>query len=274
MSSDTRPFLKWPGGKYRLLTHLLPHLPQRKTLIEPFCGGSALFINTLFPRAYLNDIHVDLMNVYQQLKHRGHAFIREAQTFFVPHNNRESIYYQLRHQFNHSHDLCERALLFLYLNRHGYNGLCRYNLKGHYNVPFGAYQAPYFPKRELECYRVRLQKTFLSCEPYDRFLKRFLRRKHLQDYVIYCDPPYVPLSKTASFTNYGPAPFTEAHQKHLSLLAEQLTQRGAYVLITNHDTPLTRRLYHRAKVIPFLARRSISCKIRYPAPELLACYHP
>jgi len=268
-----RPFLKWPGGKFRLVPTLKAQLGENRYLVEPFAGAGALFLNTHHEEMLINDINPDLINIYRLLQEMGPDFIDKAQALFQAKYNREKVYYQLRAKFNRSKKPLERALLFLYLNRHGYNGLCRYNLKGQYNVPFGAYAAPYFPEAELQSSHARLQQVTLHCEGYLSFLTRLMERD-LSQMVIYCDPPYAPLSKTANFTGYAANKFTLEDQKNLALMAKRLAKLGAVVLISNHDTPFTRSIYRGAKLKRLEVSRTISCQglKRAKVPELLACF--
>ena len=192
-----RAFLKWAGGKYPLMEDIRRHLPQGDCLIEPFVGAGSVFLNTDYERYHLADINSDLINLYNIVKHRSAAFIEDARRLFSPEGNTSECYYQRRIAFNASRDAYERALLFLYLNRHGYNGLCRYNLRGEFNVPFGRYRKPYFPEAELLWFAERAQKATFVCESYDVTLTNAQAGS-----VVYCDPPYAPLSATANFTAY------------------------------------------------------------------------
>lgn len=255
-----RPFLKWPGGKMRLMNALLTHLPERPILAEPFVGAGALFANTSHTKVYINDINKDLINLYHQLKVKKNPFIKLAQTYFSGKHNCATAYYEIRDQFNQSKKLMERACLFLYLNRHGYNGLCRYNQKSQYNVPFGHYKSPYFPFKELLSFSERLQNAELSQLSYDEFFAYLKDKEAIQDIAFYCDPPYVPLSKTASFTRYAPTEFTLEDQKTLANHCHALWQEGAGLLISNHDLPLTRRLYKKAILKSLSIKRVINCR--------------
>lgn len=268
-----RPFLKWPGGKFRLISTIKSYLPHCQYLIEPFVGAGALFLNTDHPQVIINDLNFDLINLYQQLYQRK-KYISDAQKLFKAKNNNAKTYYHLRDYFNSSQDHIERAILFLYLNRHGYNGLCRYNLQGGYNVPFGNYRRPYFPEIELEKFIQQMQKVTLFNEGYAQFMKRFLKESHLEQMVFYCDPPYAPLSKTANFTGYAAQRFTLEDQIQLAEIARTLTKKGATVLISNHDTPFTRKLYHDAELHRIEVTRTISCQItsRQKVGEIIALF--
>lgn len=265
-----RAFLKWAGGKYPLLDDIRRHLPQGDCLIEPFVGAGSVFLNTDYERYHLADINGDLINLYNIVKTRTAAFIEDARLLFTPEGNKAETYYAHRLAFNASKDAYQRALLFLYLNRHGYNGLCRYNLRGEFNVPFGRYRKPYFPEAELLWFAERAQKATFVCESYDVTLNNAPVGS-----VVYCDPPYAPLSATANFTAYHTNSFSMREQQHLAQLADKLSQEnGIPVLISNHDTLLTREWYQNAVLHVVKARRSISRSIsgRTQVDELLALF--
>lgn len=276
MSSDNasgggyqRPFLKWAGNKYRLLAQIIQVLPQGKRLIEPFAGSAALFLNTEYERYLVNDINPDLIALYQILQQEGKDFIHYAGSFFTPRHNTPEAYYRLRTRFNTTDDSAEKAALFVYLNRHGYNGLCRYSASGVFNVPFGRYKRPYFPRKEMVAFHLKARRAKFTCLD---FRKVFARARH--GTVVYADPPYVPLSGTARFTHYSGHSFGPEEQEALSQNAERLAKRGIPVLISNHDTPSTRQAYRNAKLIGFSVTRFISCKgdQRAPVNEVLALF--
>lgn len=249
-----RSFLKWAGSKYRCLEKILQTLPDATRLVEPFTGSGVVFLNTNYHRYLLAENNTDLIALFSCIKTEGLSFIDDCEKLFISKNNDADAYYAYRAEFNES--LCERrrALLFVYLNRHGFNGLCRYNRSGKYNVPFGRYVAPYFPKKEMLYFHEKsegakfqkadFRKTLLETSPGD---------------VIYCDPPYVPLSNSASFSSYTSQPFGEIEQLALVELAIACSKRGIPVIISNHDTPLTREYYKEANIISFPVRRHISC---------------
>jgi DNA adenine methylase len=267
-----RPFLKWAGNKFRCLNQILPRLPLKHRLIEPFAGSGAIFLNSRFREYILNDKNPDLIQLYLNLKLHHQDFIDYCALWFKPENNQKDVFYSIRKQFNESKDPFLRSALFLYLNRHGYNGLCRYNLKGQYNVPFGRYIHPYFPRKELEGF---VQKSHLAHFMQNDFVEVF-KEAQAGD-VIYCDPPYAPLSRTANFTNYTKGNFLETDQQKLLQCAQDACLKGVHVMISNHDTNYTRQLYRDAHQIhAFPVARSIACqgKKRVPVMELLAYFKP
>ncbi len=271
MSKKHRAFLKWAGGKYALSDVIAKMLPKGQRLVEPFVGAGSVFLNTDYEHYLLNDINQDLINLYRIIQLKPDSFIEDARQLFTPENNDADRYYQLRKEFNDCGDSYFRSLVFLYMNRHGYNGLCRYNKSGGYNVPFGKYKRPYFPENELNFFAEKSQKATFVCEGYRQ---TFARAKN--DDVIYCDPPYVPLSKTASFTSYAGNGFGLDEQADLANAAEEvIVNNKVSVLISNHDTIWTRKIYeHASKIKQLKVSRTISQKgsSRKKVAELLALY--
>ncbi|MGI9229573.1 MAG: Dam family site-specific DNA-(adenine-N6)-methyltransferase [Gammaproteobacteria bacterium] len=270
-SPKRKPFLKWPGGKYRVLPSLLPHFKPGARLIEPFLGAGAVFLNTDYKRYLLADTNPDLIGLYQQLAEEGEGFIRYCRRFFTAEHNCEDGFYTLRDKFNRSNSRRRRAALFIYLNRHCFNGLCRYNSSGKFNAPFGCYSRPYFPLKEMQ--------QFIRHADRAEFLQAgftaTMRQARRGD-VIYCDPPYVPLSSTAAFTEYHAGGFDWADQTLLTETARHIAERGVQVLISNHDTRKIRALYRQAgaAIHGFAVRRSISANgaNREQVNELLAVF--
>ncbi|MCW2479306.1 adenine-specific DNA-methyltransferase [Candidatus Symbiopectobacterium sp. NZEC135] len=265
-----RAFLKWAGGKYPLVEEIRRYLPEGDCLIEPFVGAGSVFLNTEYDRYILADINSDLINLYDIVKTQTDDFIRDARELFTDEYNVAEIFYLLRDEFNLCAVPYRRAVLFLYLNRHCYNGLCRYNMRGEFNVPFGRYKKPYFPEEELRWFALKARNATFVCEHYQQTLL-----KATQGAVVYCDPPYAPLSATANFTAYHTNNFNNIDQQSLATLAYRLSVESAIpVLISNHDTELTRAWYQDAALYVVRARRTISRNImgRSKVNELLALY--
>lgn len=264
-----RPFLKWAGNKFRILEHITPMLPTGKRLIEPFAGSAALFLNSEYDQYVLSDSNADLIRLYELLKQDGSEFIDYCAQLFVERNNREKRYYSLRDEFNACDEPYRRAALFVYLNRHGYNGLCRYNASGGFNVPFGRYKRPYFPAREMLAFHHKAQRARFMVRGFDQAMS-----KARDGDVIYCDPPYVPLSTSANFTTYSAGGFSLDDQQQLAELASDCAQRGIPVLISNHNTPFTKKIYKPARTKTFKVQRYISCNggKRNSAGEILALF--
>ncbi len=268
-----RPFLKWAGNKFRIIDRVKKKLPEGKRLVEPFTGSGAVFLNTDYEEYLLCDSNRDLIELYTILRDEGETFIEEAHYYFNGQYNNEESYYELREEFNVARKHEKRAALFLFLNRHGYNGLCRYNSKGRFNVPFGRYKRPYFPEKEMRAFHQKAQRAEFVLSDFEQTMKQTRKGD-----VVYCDPPYVPLSASANFTSYAAGGFSMEQQQQLADLARQVAARHIPVLISNHSTPLTRRIYEEAGADcgrAFSVQRYISCngKQRNMASELLALFN-
>lgn len=267
-----RSALKWAGGKKKVVHEIASLLPKRgkKRLVEPFVGGGSVFLNLDFDEYLLIDMNKDLINLFNIVKYQPKEFISDAQSFFKGDYNQPEAYYGLRSQFNQSDDPYERSLLFLYLNRHGYNGLCRYNKSGGYNVPFGRYKHPYFPSAELQYLSRKAQNaTFIQGD-----FETAFSQLETSD-VVYCDPPYSPINRTSNFTAYTGSSFTDEDQLRLVDCAEVARNKNIPTLISNHYVDFTRELYKGAsKQKLFQVQRSISQKGkgRIKVKEILALY--
>lgn len=256
-----KPFLKWAGGKYKLLSNIQPHLSSGTRLVEPFVGAGAMFLNTAYDRYWINDINPDLVNLYRCLKDGGQEFIQYAKTLFARHD--EETYYERRRKFNRKlGDRFDNAELFLWLNRHGFNGLCRYNSSGEFNVPFGKYKTIYFPEDEMMSAIEVLRNTKITCLPFQEVISSTKAGD-----VLYCDPPYIPASQTASFTNYSGGGFGVEEQRELADLCF-----GRNAVVSNSLTPLSLEIFGKATIHQISVRRNISCKAREMAGEIIAVY--
>ncbi|EIS0359075.1 Dam family site-specific DNA-(adenine-N6)-methyltransferase, partial [Salmonella enterica] len=218
-----RPFLKWAGGKYSLLPELYRLIPAGKRLIEPFVGGGSVFLNSdKHERFLLADVNADLINLYQMLAVVPDSVIGEAIKAFRHLNDVEN-YTVIREAFNAQKlNAPERAAAFLYLNRHCFNGLMRYNLDGFFNVGWGKYKAPYFPEEEIRAFR----KKSRACVFMTAGFERTLRLAGDGD-VVYCDPPYEPIPGTTGFTSYASGGFSWDSQVALAESCVAAHQRGA-----------------------------------------------
>ncbi|ECH3774581.1 Dam family site-specific DNA-(adenine-N6)-methyltransferase [Salmonella enterica subsp. enterica] len=253
-----RPFLKWAGGKYSLLPELYRLIPAGKRLIEPFVGGGSVFLNSDKHEYFLlADINADLINLYQMLAVVPDSVIGEAIKAFRHLNDVEN-YIAIREAFNAQQlNATERAAAFLYLNRHCFNGLMRYNLDGFFNVGWGKYKAPYFPEEEIRAFRLKSHACVFMTAGFERTL-----RLASDGDVVYCDPPYEPMPGTAGFTSYAPGGFSWDSQVALAESCVAAHQRGAKVFISNSTAPRVIELYerHGFTLHRVNARRSISSK--------------
>lgn len=268
--------IKWAGGKTRVMPDLLKRLPKADCLIEPFVGSGTVFMNTEYRRYVLCDSNLELINFFRVLTARTDDLIELARRAFADGNNprtyawRRKVYNQYIKYAAHNDDKALRiAALFLYLNRHGFNGLYRVNQKGEFNVPFGKYAAPYFPEKEMRLFAEKANDTkaiFLHAD-FRHSIPDVMQLAY--DAVIYCDPPYIPASKTANFTAYG-KPFTlDDHRALVATLLEVNRQHGTRSVISNSDTPETREIYSAFKLHALSVRRSVSAKTRDMAGEVI-----
>ncbi|EKS0041768.1 Dam family site-specific DNA-(adenine-N6)-methyltransferase [Salmonella enterica] len=265
-----RPFLKWAGGKYSLLPDLYQLIPAGMRLIEPFVGGGSVFLNSDKHACFLlADVNTDLINLYQMLAVVPGAVIRHARVMFDRLNNAES-YTALRDEFNAQvMDGPERAAAFLFLNRHCFNGLIRYNRNNQFNVGWGKYPSPYFPLDEINAFTEMAH----NCVFMTAGFRRTLALAGEGD-VVYCDPPYEPMPGTAGFTNYAAGGFTWDDHIALTECCVAAHQRGARIVIGNSTAPRVIDLYsqHSFEIHHISARRSISSKgsTRETAKDLVA----
>jgi len=248
-----KPFLKWAGGKSRIAIDIDNILPYGKRLVEPFIGSGAVFLNTDYEEYLLADLNNDLIDLYLTLQKEGSKFIRYCMGYFNPGNNTEEKYMTFRKEFNQTTDRKIKSAIFVYLNKHCFNGVCRYNSKGEFNVPFGSNKNPSFPKHEMMDFYLKSKRAVFKCSDFRDIMS------NLKDGdVVYADPPYVPLSSTASFVSYISEGFNIEDQEALAEISHSC---GRPVIISNHDTKITRDLYKNASAIESLeVNRSISCK--------------
>ena len=258
-SSPLRSPLKWAGGKHWQLSHLrrlwAPH--QGCRLVEPFCGGLAVAFGLRPECALLNDANAHLIHFYQWLK-RGFRIE-------LPLENDEGMYYEHRARFNALLDegleeTAEAAALFYFLNRTGYNGLCRFNQRGRFNVPFGRYSTIRYTRNFSPYAHALSVWTFTATD--------FEQVPLLPDDFVYADPPY-----DVPFTQYSKHSFDWDAQERT---AKWLACHPGPVILTNQATERIVALYTRLGFdLAFLqAPRMISCTgERHPAREVLATRH-
>ncbi|EFN9126098.1 Dam family site-specific DNA-(adenine-N6)-methyltransferase, partial [Escherichia coli] len=205
-----RSIFKWAGGKFGVLEQIFRYLPEGKRLIEPFVGGGAVFMNAGYQENLLNDVNADLINFYKTLQREAHSLITLAHRFFQDYNTQEG-YLAVRNAFNKQvYDDLHRAAAFLFLNRHCFNGLTRYNQAGEFNVGYGKYKTPYFPLQEMEAFLGAEGRSEFVCGDFAAVIEAAGEGD-----VIFCDPPYEPLPNTEGFTNYSGHDFKFEEQKRL-----------------------------------------------------------
>jgi len=237
-----QPFLKWAGGKRQLLPAIRPLVPSKfKRYYEPFIGGGAVFFDLMPQNAVINDLNQDLINCYLIVKDHSEELLEHVLT----HNNNADYFYNLREadrspKFS-TFTPIERASRLLYLNKTCFNGLFRVNSQGQFNVPFGDYKNPTIAEpaviRAVSQYLNQAQIEFRSQDFAD-----VVADATKGDFV-YFDPPYDPVSDTASFTGYNLNGFDRDEQKRLKATCDALTKKGVKVLLSNSATPFIEELY-------------------------------
>ncbi|EIL4283612.1 Dam family site-specific DNA-(adenine-N6)-methyltransferase [Salmonella enterica subsp. enterica serovar Thompson] len=255
-ATRTKPFLKWAGGKYSVIDDVLAHLPSGRRLIEPFAGGGSVFLNAGFAEVIASDACDDLILTYQVMQREPFALIDKAAMMFREGNNSD-YFDEIKARFNKREmTQLERAATFIYLNRHCFNGLMRYNQKGEFNVGFGSYRQPYFPLAEMESFATMARRYTFAIADY-----RETVALAGEGDVVFCDPPYEPMPGKSGFTNYSGQRFRFEDQACLAQALKSAHQRGASVVVTNSGAPAINKLYKSLgfKVLPLRARRSISC---------------
>jgi DNA adenine methylase len=271
-SAPPSPFLKWAGGKRQLLPRILDLAPARiDTYYEPFVGGGAVFFalaaGRRFGRAVLGDANPELVNCYETVRDDVERVIAELEK----HRNTKTAYYAVRAQDPGKLTDAARAARVIYLNRCGYNGLYRVNSAGKFNVPFGRYLRPKIcDVPRLRAAARALQDVQILCGDFREVLDA--SQPGAGDFV-YLDPPYVPISRTASFTAYAQRAFGPDDQRRLADSLRALSRDHVPAVLSNSYCSDTRRLYAGPELkygkVP--ARRAINSVggSRGPVAEIL-----
>lgn len=269
---SNRSFLKWAGGKGSALKSVFNTVPpEGGMLVEPFMGSCTVSLNTNYDKYILNDYNPDLVYLCEWVAKNPKEVIRQVQPLFSGEHNNRVAFEALRLKYNYSQDSRERAILFLYLNRHVYNGLMRYNQsQGFLNTSFGKYAEPKVPVEEMHAFSKKFKMARFVCSSY-----KSLRFVATPDTVVYCDPPYLPISPTASFSAYTALGFSMNAHLDLNTKAALWASRGCRVFLSNHDVPALSSCYNLAKSKnSFLVARTISRSKdnRKPVKEVLLTY--
>lgn len=267
------PFLKWAGGKSRLLDQYNKFFPKKfNSYFEPFLGGGAVFfyLNSLgmISKATLNDYNEELINTYRVIKKDVGGLIKTLAKY----RNSKALFYRVRSldrdnlAFNKLSQI-ERAARTIFLNKTCYNGLYRVNSQGQFNVPFGRYRKPVIcDSRNLKTACKTLKKVILEIGDFEKAVEKSGK----YDFV-YLDPPYQPLNRTSSFTGYTSNGFGKAEQERLAKVFRKLHKKGVFLMLSNSDTAFIRTLYKGFEIHTVVASRAINCKAegRGKIPELL-----
>jgi len=264
-----KPFLRWAGGKQKLLKYLLKYVPEdymKNTYFEPFLGAGSLFLALRPRKAVISDLNSYLIDCYKAILQNPREVHRNLKIHIRKHS--EIYYYKIRDIFNENAESTSytQAARFIYLNKTCFNGIFRVNQSGFFNVPYGKKRYPNISSlHELKAISHKLRIAEIICMPYEKILS-LVKKK---DFV-YLDPPYPPLTRSANFTHYTARRFTLSDHKKIANLAKKLDHIGCRVLISNADIDDIPRLYHGWNKQTVNVVRYISCcKERLRLKELL-----
>lgn len=254
-STRAKPFLKWAGGKGQLLKEIEQYYPFSKdTTItkyaEPFVGGGAVLFDILnkfkLQEVYISDINAELINTYTVIRDDIDALLGILRHFennylALDNDDRKEVYLAKRARFNElkskKENRIELAALMIFLNKTCFNGLYRVNRKGEYNVPMGAYKKPIICNEyNLKIVSKKLQNVNIVCGDYKKS-GDFIDNKTF----VYFDPPYRPLTPTASFTSYTEGMFDDKNQLELAKFIQELDKKGAKIVASNSDPKNTNK---------------------------------
>ena len=242
-NSSIAPFVKWAGGKRQLLPQIKERMPEQyNNYFEPFVGGGAVTFELLPANALINDINKALINTYKQIQNVPEAFLKAVNKLDEEMwEDGKEYYYSLREHYNDKlmkaeYDV-ELAALFVFINKHCFNGLYRVNGKGLFNVPYNNSRRASVDEKAIMETSEYLQKVNII----DGDFEAACTDAKKGDFV-FIDSPYAPLNPT-SFESYTKEGFDIESHKRLARLFDELTARGCYCMLTNHNTDLIKELY-------------------------------
>lgn len=242
-NKNVTPFVKWAGGKRQLLDKISERLPQTyNNYFEPFIGGGAVLFELQPERAVINDINASLINAYRIIANNPNEFIEKVYELDsnIGENGKE-YYYSLREHYNdklmkEEYDV-ELASLFVFLNKHCFNGLYRVNGKGLFNVPYNNSKKESIDEGAIFNVSEYLKKVTILHGDFEAAC----REAKEGDFVFF-DSPYAPLNPT-SFESYTKEGFDVESHERLAKLFDELTKKGCYCMLTNHNTEFINKLY-------------------------------
>ena len=242
-NSNIAPFVKWAGGKRQLLSQIKERMPEKyNNYFEPFVGGGAVAFALLPEKALINDINKALINAYKQICDAPDAFLKTVNNLDAEMwEDGKKYYYSLREHYNDKlmkaeYDV-ELAALFVFINKHCFNGLYRVNGKGLFNVPYNNSRRVSVDEGAIRDISKYLQGITIIDGDFEEACKGAKKGD-----FIFIDSPYAPLNPT-SFESYTKEGFDIESHRRLARLYDELTERGCYCMLTNHNTELINDLY-------------------------------
>lgn len=266
-----QPIVKWAGGKRQLLAEIESRMPKvYGNYFEPFFGGGALFLDQISVAGrnyYVNDINKDLIRVYETVRDYPDQLIQKLESIdsAMPKSKDEAKAYYVLQRKNLNkflvskeslciNDAIYASALFIFVNKHCFNGLYRLNSKGEFNVPWNGSYAKSFDKENFYAVSLYMQHAIIQNLDFEDALKLVSK-----DDFVFFDSPYAPLTNT-SFEKYTADGFDESEQIRLAGVYRKLDSKGAHLIATNNDTELIRDLYSQFKIETVSVRRSINRK--------------
>ena len=268
-NSQIKPFLKWVGGKTKLLSYIEKNLPKelkkRKfNYVEPFLGGGAVFFYLVqkfnIEKAYLNDLNNKLIDTYKHVRGNNPELIqklKKLETDYYGSSDKKMFFLEQRENFNATKKSVQKSALFIFLNKTGFNGMYRENAKGEYNIPFGQMKDPVICNKDLLENTSKLLKdkeVIFSSKSFEKVLA-----DHREAFY-YLDPPYRPISKTSSFTDYTKSSFNDKTQFALKEYCDKIVKKGSFFMQSNSysEDGFFQKLYHNRKINNLNVMRTIS----------------
>jgi len=253
-----RPFLKWVGGKRQLMSDIKGVIPQQvSTYYEPFVGGGAVLFNLQHSQAVISDCNAELINVYRVIKNKPEELILDL----AKHKNTSDYFYEMRQKDREPEVYAimsdvEKASRIIFLNKTCFNGLYRVNNSGEFNSPFGRYTNPKFEDKTT----IRAVSKYLNQNDVlilNGDFQSAVTEAEKGDFV-YFDPPYDPVSSSASFTGYAKGGFDRSEQERLKEVCDHLNSRGVKFLVSNSATKFIKELYSNYPIGIVRAKRAIN----------------
>lgn len=266
---NVKPFLKWVGGKRKLIPQLEVKFPayiknNEFTYVEPFLGGGAMFFYLIskysIKKAYLNDLNDKLIDCYQNIRDHGDNLVRQLKKLekdYYSSKDKKLFYLERREEYNNSNLSVNKSALLIFLNKTGFNGMYRENSKGEYNIPFGEMNNPLICNSELILNISNIlnnNDVEFSSKSFENIL---INEKNI---FYYLDPPYRPISKTSDFTSYTKNKFDDELQIKLKKYCDKINEKDNFLMQSNSfsEDNFFQKLYSEMNIKKIYASRSIS----------------
>ncbi len=281
-NNNIKPFLKWVGGKTKLLAEIEKNFPKnlrnkKFSYVEPFLGGGAVFFYLSqkhnIEKAYLNDLNKKLINAYTDVKDNCFELIekvKKLESDYYGSIDKKTFFLDKRKEFNSSNKSIQKSALFVFLNKTGFNGMYRENSKGEYNIPFGQMKKPLICNESLLKNISKLlndKKVVFSSKSFEKVMA------DEKEAFYYLDPPYRPISKTSSFTDYTKKSFDDEMQLSLKDYCDKVDEKGSFFMQSNSysEDGFFQNLYQNRKINNLKVMRTISAegKKRKKVSEIL-----